>query len=404
MAELISTGSAAPTTPAAGKATSYIAPTTLEPHVLMAGGVDINLAPIRKYNYVRNSGMWFAQRQAPGTLTTYSSIGGRAITADGWGVSNENASVQYDRVDTNVTPETDLVGRFYGRWTKITANGKLVLSQVIEGSDAAALRGGVVRIQFWAKMFAAFPFQFLRFGIAQLTSAGTIDTVPSGAGLFITAFGAAGTDPTLGANLAYIVPKAGVESDGGTIGGSAITAIMPPDVWRRLGGVFEVPLGAKNLVLMVWSSDVISTGTGIALSQCSITDGQAIQDWAPESISLELRRVQRFYCKSFNVDTLPAQNAGLIGTFRGHVSVAGAIAAQPIGIRYPVPTRTTPTFTFFNPSAANAFARNTTAGTDATATASANAGDQGADVTFTGIAAWTVAQAMAVHFTADAEL
>ncbi len=53
---------------------------------------------------------------------------------------------------------------------------------------------------------------------------------------------------------------------------------------------------------------------------------------------------------------------------------------------------------------ANAFARNTTAGTDATATAGASLGTDGGDITFTGLAAWTVAQAVSIHYTANAEL
>lgn len=401
MSYVTKTGGAAPSIPAAGKATEYIATTTLEPHVLMASGIDINLAPIRKYNFLRNAGFWFAQRQAPGTLTTYSSVGGRILTADGWGISNENASTQYIRTDTNVTPEVGLAGRFYGQFTKITAAGKLVIGQVVEGSDTGALRGSRVRVQIWAKGVIAASTTW-RLGLVQLSSTGTIDTVPNGAGLFLTAFGAASTDPTLGANLAYIAPVAGITPDNGTVVGNAVNITVTSAAWQRFGGVFDVPAGAKNLIVMIWSDAQVTATNGIALSQISLTDGGAVQDWAPLAVSEELLRAQRYYCKSFNVDTLPA-TAVAIDAVRGHVSVAGAVAGV-LGVRFPVPLRTAPTMTFFNPAAANAFARNTTAGTDATATAGANIGDQGSDVTFTGLAAWTVAQAVAIQYTADAEL
>jgi hypothetical protein len=141
------------------------------------------------------------------------------------------------------------------------------------------------------------------------------------------------------------------------------------------------------------------------MSEVTLTDGQAIQDWAPQAYQQELARVQRFYAKSFNIDTLPAQNVGIAGSVRGHVNIAGAVAAQVMGARFPVPMRIAPTtITFYNPSAANAFVRNTAAGTDATATASANAAEQAMDITFTGIAAWAVGAATAVHYTADAEI
>lgn len=396
---------AAPSTPAGGKGSHYNQNTNDgEPHFINDKGVDMNLAPNRKYNFVRNSGFWFAQRQAPGTLATYSSVGGRAVAADGYSVSNENASVQYIRTDTAGAPETGLVGEYYGSFTKITSTGKLVVAQVIEGVDTNVLRGSRVRVQLWAKGLVAASATW-RIGLVQLTSAGAIDVVPSGAGLFLTAFGSASTDPTLGANMSYIAPSVGITPDNGTVVGNAANVTVTSAAWQRFGAVFDVPTSAKNLIVMIWSDSQVVATNGIALSQVSLTDGGAIQDWAPVAYQQELARAQRYYAKSFNIDTLPAQSAGLTGALRGYVSVAGAVAAQPLGVRFPVPLRSgAPTFVFFNPSAANAFTRNTTAGTDATATAAANTGQQGTDVTFTGIAAWTVAQAVAVHYTADAEL
>jgi len=389
---------AAPSTPAAGKATIYVDSTGMV-HTIDATGMDSILSDGRLFNCLRNSGFWFAQRQAPATLTTYSSTTNRLITADGWGITNENASTQYVRTDTSTTPEANLQSRFYGQFTKITTLGKLVISQCLEGIDSQALRGRTVRIQMKMRGLVA---ASALWNIGIVSNTGTVDA-PTAA--WITAFGANGTDPTLGASLAFLTPKATVTGDGGTIVGNKIqVTVTNGATWIRAGGCFDIPTTAKNLIVVIWSDSQVAATNGVAISEVSLTDGFEIQTWSPQSVAVELARVQRFYCKSFNVDTLPA-TAVAIGAVRGYVSVAGATAGQPLGIRYPVPMRAAPTtFTFFNPAAANAFVRNTTAATDATATASANAGDQGADVTFTGIAAWTVAQAVAVHFTADAEL
>jgi hypothetical protein len=156
--------------------------------------------------------------------------------------------------------------------------------------------------------------------------------------------------------------------------------------------------------MLIWSNAQAAANDELNISEAGLYDSADIHDWVELPFSSEEGNVQRFCCKSFNLDTLPAQNAGLTGAIRGSVSVAGATAGQPIGIRFPVSMRTAPTFTFYNPSAANAFVRNTTAGSDATATAGANIGNQGADITFTGIAAWTVAQSVAVHYLAQSEL
>ncbi len=392
---------AAPSTPTSGKGTLYLS-TAGDLHLVNDSGSDLNLINNDKTNLVRNSGLWLAQRQSTVGSATYSSVGGRAVTADGWGVSNENASVTYTRTDTAAAPETNLNARFYGTFTKITVNGKLVICQVIEDVDIAPVRNSTVRVQLWAKVITA--NATWRIGLVQLTAAGTVDTVPSGAGLFCTAFGAGTVDPTLGANLAYIAPTATITPDNATTSGSAASMAVTSD-WQRFGACFDVPVTAKNLVLMIWSDSQVAANDGINVSQLSLTIGDEVQAWAPQSIQAESARCFRYYQKSFNIDVAPVQSAGLQGGNRGAVSVAGITAGQPLGVRLYPPMRAAPgLITMFNPSAANAFVRNTTAGTDATATASANASEDGFDVTFTGIAAWAVAQGLSVHWTADAEL
>ncbi len=397
--EVLFDNTTTPTTPAAGQTIGY-ADSVLQPSTCSIDeyGAIARHGNIHNPNLVRNGGFWFAQRQPPATLTTYSSVGGRALTADGWGVSNENASVQYVRSDSGISPETNLLNRYYGNFTKITSTGKLVVCQVIESVDAEAVRGKRVRLQMKLKGIGNATW---RIGLVQSTL-GSIDAVPKSAGLFITAFGANTVDPTLGSNLAYIAPDALVKYSSGTAVGNGITCPLTGS-WSLFSGVFPVPTGARNLTVMIWSDSQVAAAAGVAISEVSLTEGYEIQAWAPRAAPYELARCQRYYCKSFDIDTGPAQSV-LAGAVRGAVSVAGATAGQPIGIRFPVAMRAAPTMTYFNPAAANAFARNTTANTDATATASANTTGVSTDTTFTGIAAWTVGQSVAVQYTADAEL
>ena len=387
-----------PSTPVAGKASLYVASTDKCPQFITEQGVIGPMCRNWLTNWIRNSGFWFAQRQTTSSTATYSATSGRAISADGWGITNENASVTYQRIDTSGSTEAGLQGRFYGQFLKITNTGKLIISQVIEGTNTCAIRGRTVRLQCWLKSQSGTPT--VNLALVQLTNAGTLDTIPA---TFIAAFGANGTDPTLGTNLSYITPKTGVTPDGATVVGNHASCVLST-TWQRFGCVFDVPSNCKNLVVLVYGDSQFAAAAGINISQVSLVDGYEIQAWSPQTIEEELQKVQRFYSKSFNVDTAPAQSVAT-GALRGHVSVAGATAGQPIGLRFPVPMRAAPgTLTFYNPAAANAFVRNTTAGTDATATASANIGENGGDITFTGIAAWTVAQAVQIQFSADAEL
>lgn len=384
-------------TPAAGKAISGVESTNRRPYVLDDKGVLNILSSRGLTNVLRNAGMWFAQRQAPGTLTTYSNTTGRAFTADGWAVTNENASIQYIRTDTNAAPETGLQARYYGTYSKITNAGKIVISQMLEGTKTMSLRGRTVRFQVWLKASA---LKTIKIAVIQLNSSGTIDTLPA---TFISAFGANGVDPTLGTNLAYLAPKSGVSGDNCTAGANAFSCSVTTS-WQRFGGVVDVPTNCKNVLVLIWTDTQFAAADSVSMSQASLTDGYEIQDYSPQDLVTELQYCQRFYCKSFSVDTNPVQNAGLAGSVRGSVAVAGAVAAPDAYIRFPVNMRANPTMTYFNPSAANAFLRNVTAGTDATATATGTAGDTGLDVSATGLAAWTVAQSTAVHYTADAEL
>lgn len=391
-----------PATPSAGTATHYVENVNRRPVLLDSKGVRNILTSRALPNWIRNSGFWFAQRQAPASATNVGgSAAARTMSADGWGVTAENANATYQRTDTNAAPEAGLTSRYYGNFVKITSTGKVVVTQVLEGSDATQLRGRTVRVTAWMKQIVG-ASPGIRLGLVQLNSSGTIDTMPAS---YISGVGANGTDPTLGTNLAYIAPKSGVTGDNCTANGNAYDCTLSSS-WQRFSGVFDVPTSCKNLVVGFWGNAQFAATNGFALAQVSLTDGYEIQDWSPLAMGLEHNRVLRFYAKTFPVDSLPAQNFGVAGALRGLAAIAGAVATSScMQWKFPVPMFKAPTtVTFYNPSAANAFMRNVPAATDATATSSASADAQGLDINATGLAGWTVGQELKVHVTADAEI
>lgn len=406
MSYITITKSAQPSAPASNKQTLFVN-TDGFTQTLDDKGVLGSVGDHELFNYLRNSGFWFAQRQVPGTLTTYSSVGGRVISADGWGISNENASTQYRRVDTvGAAAETGLTSQFYGAFTKITSTGKIQVSQVIESKDVAAMRGRTVRFQMRAKAIIGTPVT-LKMGVIQLTSAGTTDTVPNGAGLFLTASGANGVDPTLGTNLAWLAPKSGVTPDNATAQTNNVTCSVTT-TWQRFGFCVDVPATAKNIIVMIWTDNQVVATNGFAISEVSLTDGYEIQTWAPQSYDSEMARVLRYYQKTFAIDTAPVQNAGVAtGCLRCILGKAAATAlAAQFQWRYQVNLRAAATtLTTYNPAAANAQVRQI-GGTasDLTATATANSTEQSVDITATGVATGAVGDQCGVHVTADAEL
>lgn len=399
MSSLIQTKqTVAPSAPATNKTKSYINSSGQRVD-LNDTGVSNVLNNTKNPNFIRNGGFWFAQRQAPGTLTTYSTTTSRLITADGWGVTNQNASVQYRRTDTVAAAETGLQSQFYGTFTKITNTGKVVVSQMIESRDAVQLRGRTVRVQGWLKADSA---RVVNIALAYLTTSGTADASPA---TFISAFGANGVDPTLGTNVSYVAPKTGVLADNATVSTNCVNCNVTTE-WQRFGGVFDVPANLKNLYVLVYTDSQLTLATGtISLAQFSLTDGAEIQDWVPLSHQAELDRCLRYYWKTFALDTLPATNIGTAtGEFIWLAGKAAAVASQSNRLFYAVPLRANATVVTYNPGAANAQVRDESVGADCTGTGSVNVNEKGIGISFTGNAGTLVGSIMGVHVTADAEM
>jgi hypothetical protein len=396
-----------PPTPAEGYV-DYVDAVDLRYKLKFSNGQVVELTAVAP-NQVINGGFDHAQRQVPGTLTTRTTTTGRIYTADRWFATVANADLQYQRVDSASALEPGLDARFYGRFKKITTAGKFVAGYIIPGDQTSALQGRKVMAQAKMKRGVAAAMS-IRMGLAQLTAAGTIDVIPgyvAGApsGTFISAFGAAGTDPTFGTNVALITPNAGSEQ-GGIIVGNALTVPLTSNWVASLVG-FTVPTDAKNLILLFWANDNLAALDEFNISEVDLHEGTAQQDWRPLSSHLELFQCQRFYSKSFPYAVAPAQNAGVTGAVSAIAGKAGAVAlAGNLWINFPVVMRSVPTVTAFSPTAASAHVTRIT-GTSPiahTATAQIHLSDDGLMFTSTGTTNTAVGDVIAVHYTADAEL
>lgn len=354
-------------------------------------------------NYIINAGLEYAQRQVPATLTTYATSGTRLFAADQWAINAENASGQYQRIDTGGagTPETGLDARFYGRWKKITSTGKLEVSQVLENALMSCIRGHKVRFQVKLRRTVASSMT-ARLLAFQLTSAGTADTMPA---TFITAFGANGTDPTLGTNLSYITVEPN-SAENGTISGNGVSCVLGTG-WVRYSGVWTVPATCRNFGIMISSDSQLVANDELNVGEPGIYDGPQINDWNPLVSSDEYVNCARYYQKTFEREVAPATNAGVTtGCLRAILGKAAATAlAAQFHWAFRVSMRAAPTVTLFNPGAANAQVRQISGtAADLTASTSANITSESTDVTATGAAGGAVGDQVGIHLTADASL
>jgi hypothetical protein len=393
---------ATPSSPGTGKVEIYVGTDGRLRSIDQYGVVSIITPDGLDRNVLMNGGFAINQRLAAALTNIPSpSATARVFTGDRWGFTTGNITTpQYQQVDTIAGVETGITSRYYARFKQLTNAAKICISQVVPGAETAKLRGRVVRLQ--CKMrYSVGSNRTMRLGLLQLNSSGTVDTMPAS---FISAFGADGTDPTFGTNLALITPS--LTESTGTISGSAVSCAIT-NVWQRFSATFLVPANCVNLVVVVYSNSAGAAADDFLFTEFDLHDGAEIFDWGSNPFELEILRCQRFFSKTFAYATVPVQSAGVTtGCLRCILGKAGATAlAAQFQWRYPVVMYKTPTVTLFNPAAANAQVRQIggTAG-DLTASASANITDSSADVTATGISTGAVGDQCGIHLTADAEI
>lgn len=268
------------------------------------------------YNVLRNGGMWLAQRQAPGTLTSLGTTD--AYGADCWKVAVENADVQYQR-SANAS---GLTASHFGTWKKITSTGKVVVYQPVENVDTLPYCVGGRRVTFQCQLKAS-ASKTLRMGILELGSGGTADTIP--AAIVPTTWGATSTDPTWATNVA--------------VAGSAVSCAATTS-WAKFNVSATLTTTAKNLILAVWTDAGFAANDTFSMTEAQLVDGAVPLPWLPADFGVEVARCQRFYEKSFELDTLPG-TATATGAF--DIQMAAATTGRfTCPVRFAVPKRVAP--------------------------------------------------------------
>ncbi len=333
-------------------------------------------------NYAVNGGFEFAQEQTPGTYTT---ISDKNYGPDQWWVTRENADVQYKREDG--TAESGLTSKYFGTFKKITNTGKFFICQPLEGRDSVPLRGKTMIFPIKLKASGS---KTIRMAVLELQTGGTMDAPPA---TLVTAFGANGVDPTFGTNVAII---------------TAAQSKSVTTAFQQFSVSVTVPSNSKNLFLAIWTNDQFAANDTLSVAEADFYPGSAVRAWMPKKYDEDLAACRRYFFKTFDIDIAPVQNVGnTLGTIRSIAGKAGATGtAAVIPFRFPVRMFATPTVTTFNPSAANAQIRDSSAGADCSST-SASSFHTTADATTisaTGNASTAVGNIVDVHITAKARI
>jgi hypothetical protein len=157
-----------------------------------------------------------------------------------------------------------------------------------------------------------------------------------------------------------------------------------------------LPSGLKNIGVFIWTEGQITSGQALTISEPILSDAGAPQIYLPPSYSDELAACLARYAKTFGFTTAPVQN---IGNAQGAIRLSGNGGSIDTDCRFPVPMRKVPTCTTFNPLAANANWRDTTASADRTVTL----GTATTSAVVINAAGTTTGNQLAIHATAEAE-
>jgi hypothetical protein len=172
----------------------------------------------------------------------------------------------------------------------------------------------------------------------------------------------------------------------------------------RYSTTIAVPSSGANGVEIVFSVGAQTSGT-FTIGDVQLEQGEVVTPFEKRPFALELMLCQRFYEKSFPVNTKPAQNAGAgTGEYTFMAGKAGALAEVGFVTLRVNKWFPSPSITFYNPLAANAQARDVTASADCSATSASTTTDTGFRIATTGNVATAVGNILSVHWTAEMEI
>lgn len=278
---------------------------------------------------------------------------------------------------------------FNGRITQSQASAqRFGFEQIIERGDCQDLRGSNVTFSGRVRLSVSANVR-----IAILEWTGTADSVTSDV---VNDW----TSSTYTAGNFFAATTLNV------LGVSAAIALTA-NTWTDLTALTAaVGSSANNLIVFCWTEATQAQNVTLDFGKMKLEPGSVATKFVPDRKGDTLRRVSRFFQKSFSETTVPAQSVGAgTGEYRFPAQQAGANTNRVGKIMFPYgPMISSPTLTLYNPAAANAQVRDLSAGADCSASSVLSSDENGFIVTTTGNASTTVASTLGIHWRADQRL
>ena len=308
-----------------------------------------------------NGAMKIDQRNA-GASQTFTAAAALAYSVDRWYGYCTGANVTGARIATAAA-----LNRY--RFTGLAANSGVGLAQRMEASGTMHLAGANATLQVKA---ASSSLTSLNWALFYANSADAFGTLAS---------------PT----------RTSIASGSFTINATEATYLA----------TIAIPAAASTGLELVLSGGALLGTQTLTLGDVALEPGTftAVPPFAIRPLPLELLMCQRYFEKSFPMAVAPAQNTGSFVDGAYAVQTVGASQSSGFGdVTFKVTKRAVPGIVFFNPSAADAQARNRSVAASTSSLAISEVGERSFSASYTSGAGTAATSANVFHWTASAEL
>lgn len=223
-------------------------------------------------------------------------------------------------------------------FTVQAADTKWGFMQIIESQKVIPLRSQKVSLSVQLQTtgsLAGMKLYLLSWNSPGAADAPTLDP--------ISAWNAAQADPTLVANWVIV--------------GSAVASVFPVFSAFKLENI-TVPATANNLAFLLTTWDTsFSIGATMRATAMAVISGERARKFVSRPLASEIQECERWYQKTFALETYPASNVGLPGALQTWLKTMPSGAGNPRGEcmwQFRTRMRATPhTVSPYNPFAAN---------------------------------------------------
>jgi hypothetical protein len=292
-----------------------------------AGGTDKQMDPqllrnmLIEPNFLINGGGDYFQRQDPATLTSKSDD---VYAGDRWYVLTQTAAIQTQRTTG------DTQSKYAHRLKQNQAGAqRMGYAQIVESVSAIPLRGRAVRAQARVNISNS---QAVHIAILEWT--GTADSPTSDvvndwtSGTYTTSNFFIATTTTVVA-VATVTPGAAT--------------------WTDISVTGTVSSSANNLIVFIWTTGTAAQNVTLDITEAGLYDGTAARSWLPRPTMQELDLCQRYYEKTYDIDTVPGSGGAVAGFYYFLFQQYGVYSAG-VGVTWKVSKRTAPTVTVYDGS------------------------------------------------------